>query len=215
MNKSHKYIAFAFSALLITSCHFFHSTEKIPSVPLLYFDFNGDNTSSGIEPFRIYGNQEMSYDRGLKDSCLDLTQTSFHRKPIVIETKGEFIPQQQNAFSVMVWVKMQEDDHEVYGIIGNKSIGIATERGWAVSTTVTGAWQLDVSDGFQLHKFTATPVRQRINDGKWHQLGFMMDKNEQVARTYFDGKLVGVLSLDGIQALMPIITCTSDVMQVR
>ena len=199
MNKSNKYIAIAFSALLITSCHFFHSTEKIPSVPLLYFDFNGDNASSGIEPFRIYGNQEMSYAKGLKDSCLDLTLTSFHRKPIVVETKGDFIPQQQNAFSMMVWVKMQQDDHEVYGIIGNKSIGLDNERGWAVSSTAAGAWQLDVSDGFQLHKFTATPVRQRINDGKWHQLGFMMDKNEQVARTYFDGKLVGVLSLDGIQ----------------
>ncbi|WP_430935926.1 LamG-like jellyroll fold domain-containing protein [Saccharicrinis sp. 156] len=199
MNKSSKYILFACNVLLITACHFFNPSEKIPSVPLLYFNFDGDNTSSGIEPFRIYGNQEMSYSQGLKDSCLNLTVNSFHRKPIVIETKGDFIPRQQNAFSVMVWVKMQENDGEVYGIIGNKSIGSDTERGWAISSTASGSWQLDVSDGFQLQKYTATPVRQKINDGKWHQLGFMMDKNEQVARTYFDGKLVGVLSLNGIQ----------------
>ncbi len=199
MNSTIKQTFFALFCLLIASCEIFQPSPKIPSVPLLYFNFNGDNATTGIEPFKVYGNQKMSYNTGIIDSCLNLSSTSFHRRPIVIETKGEFIPSQQNAFSVMIWVKMKEHDNEIYGIIGNKSIGDDSEKGWVISSTQSGSWQLEVSDGFQHQKYTATPVRQRINDNKWHQLGFMMDKNKQVARTYFDGKLVGVLSLNEMQ----------------
>lgn len=186
--------------LLLSSCTLFEPVPRLPSVPLLYFNFNGNNVSSGIEPFKVYGNQKMSYATGVIDSCLNLDITSFYRKPLVLETKGKFIPGEQSAFSVMVWVKMESSDHESYGIIGNKSLGIESERGWIISKTISGSWQLEVSDGYQNQKYTATPVRQKINDNKWHQLGFMMDKSEQVARCYFDGKLVGVLNLNDIQS---------------
>ncbi len=200
MNSISKLVSVLIVYLLLASCTQYGSSSKIPSVPLLYFSFNGNNASSGIEQFKIFGNQKMSYGSGLIDSSLNLSGTSFYRKPLVIETKGEFIHPQQNAFSVMVWIKMQEGDNESYGIVGNKGLGVDSERGWIISKTPAGAWQLEVSDGYQNQKYTATPIRQRINDGKWHQIGFMMDKKEQVARTYFDGKLVGVLSLNDIQS---------------
>ncbi|WP_075591587.1 endonuclease/exonuclease/phosphatase family protein [Labilibacter marinus] len=199
MKLLRKFICIVAFCLSLVSCDFLEPSDKVPSVPLLYFNFNGNNESSGIEPFKIYGNQTMSYSKGIKDSSLNLTGTSYYRKPIVVETKGHFIPQQQNAFAVIVWVNVAEGDNEVYGIIGNKGVGTEDEKGWVVSTTDEGAWQLEVSDGFEHQVYRATPVRQRINDGKWHQLGFMMDKNEKVARTYFDGRLVGVMSLTGIQ----------------
>ena len=197
MNYS-RIIIFALGTLLFSACQFFDPSPKIPTVPLLYFDFNGNHNSSGIEPFKIYSTQSFSYSASLKDSCIDLSGQSAHRKPIVIETKGNFFPQQQTSFSVMTWVKMQENDFQLYGIIGNKGMDDDTERGWIISSTANGSWQLEISDGYIQQRYTATPIRQRINDGKWHQLGFMMDKIQQVVRTYFDGKLVGVISLNGI-----------------
>ena len=185
-------------SLLVSACALFNPSPQIPTVPILYFDFNGNHNSSGIEPFKIFATQRFSYAGGIKDSCLDLSGLSAHRKPIVVETKGKFIPQEQTSFSVMVWVNMREGDHQSYGIIGNKGIGDHTESGWIISSTTNGAWQLEISDGYAHQKYMATPNRQKINDGKWHQLGFMIDKNQQVARTFFDGKLVGVVSLNGI-----------------
>ncbi len=186
--------------LAMTSCQFFEPAPQNPSVPLIYFSFNGTNTSNGIESFKVFGNQKMSYAAGIQDSALDLSIHSLHRKPVVMNTKGNFIPQEQQSFSVIVWVKMDKDDSEVYGIAGNKGLNTSAESGWIISSTSDGAWQFEVSDGYHYQKYKATPQRQRINDGKWHQLGFLMDKHEQMARTFFDGKQVGVLSLEGIQS---------------
>ncbi len=198
MNSFQRITFCVFCSLLMVSCVLFEPSPRIPSVPLLYFNFNGDNNSSGIEPFKIFGNQKMSYVPGIKDSCLNLSRNSFHRKPIVIQTKGQFIHQQQNALSVMVWIKMEVDDNETYAIIGNKGVGEAAEKGWVISSTVTGSWKFEVSDGYNYYQYQATHKRQRINDGKWHMLGFTMDKSNHVARTYFDGRLVGVLSLPNL-----------------
>ncbi|TLX74889.1 exotoxin [Labilibacter sediminis] len=195
-----KYISIVILFISINSCVFFE-TSKIPSVPLLYLNFNGDAKTSGIESFKTYGNQKLSYAAGIKDSCLNLSIESFHRKPVILKTKGEFILNQQNYFSVMVWIKMQADDLEEYGIIGNKSIGDNTEKGWVISTTSKGSWKFEISDGFNQWFYKATPSQQKINDGQWHQIGFMVDKNKQVARTFFDGCLSSVLSLDNINNL--------------
>ena len=198
MNSITKIALLFFVSINFMACDFFKQPAKIPTVPILYFNFNGNHGSSGIEPFNVYGNQKMSYSLGLKDSCLDLSIHSHYRKPIVVETKNNFIPPQQTSFSVMVWVKMQKDDLQEYGILGNKGINDNIEKGWMISSTAKGTWQFEISDGFNHKKYKPTAVRQRINDDKWHLLGFMVDKNQQVARTFFDGKLVGVISLNGI-----------------
>lgn len=195
-----KYFALLLFFISINSCELFESS-KIPSVPLLYLNFNGNTRTSGIEPFKIYGNQKLSYLIGVKDSCLNLSVSSFHRKPVIIETKGDFIQNKQRYLSVMIWVKMQENDLEEYGIIGNKSINENSEKGWIISSTNKGSWKFEISDGFKHWKYETTPYRQKINDGNWHQIGFTIDKNKKVARNFFDGQLVCALSLNDIQSL--------------
>jgi endonuclease/exonuclease/phosphatase family metal-dependent hydrolase len=105
----------------------------------------------------------------------------------------------QSDFSVMIWVKMEINDTDSYGIIGNKGLGTTAEKGWLISTANGGSWQLDISDGYQQWMYRPSPHRQRINDGNWHQIGFMVDKEEESVRTYFDGKHVGIISLEGLQ----------------
>ncbi|MCW3806575.1 endonuclease/exonuclease/phosphatase family protein [Plebeiibacterium marinum] len=181
--------------IFFTSCELFHPDPQIPSVPMIYFDFNENNTSSGIEDFKTFGNQNLSYKPGIKDSCLDLSITSRSRKPVIIKTKGDLMLEHQPQMAVMVWVKQKLNDLETYGIIGNKSIDASHEKGWIISTTPKGAWKLQLSDGLQNWEYTATPSRQRINDGKWHQLGFYINKDENMTYTYFDGQPVGILNM--------------------
>jgi endonuclease/exonuclease/phosphatase family metal-dependent hydrolase len=194
-----KYLVFLTLLLISISCNLFNHSPGIPTVPIIYHTFNGHNKSTGIENYRVFGNLKLSYAPGIKDSCLNLSITAYHRKPIILETKGDIMIDHQSDFSVMIWIKMKTKDNENYGIIGNKSLNTTTERGWLISTTNEGSWQLDFSDGSQQWMYRPSPHRQKINDGNWHQIGFMIDKEEKSARTYFDGKHVGIISLEGLQ----------------
>ncbi len=197
--KDRPFILFLLLTIMtFSSCEFFRPSPQMVSVPMIYFTFNGNSQSSGIENFRTFGNQKMSFARGIMDSCLDLSINSYHRKPVIIESRGDVMLDHQSQYAVMVWVKMEADDFETYGIIGNKSIDEPTEKGWIISTTRTGSWKLEISDGNQQWFYQATPSRQKINDGQWHQLGFYIDKSENMAQAYFDGQQVGILNLPNL-----------------
>ncbi len=193
-----KSILYVIFLMTLCSCELFRPSPKVASVPMIYFDFRGDCKSKGIENFKTFGNQNLSYIPGIKDSCLNLSISSQYRKPVIIKTKGDIMLDQQPYLSVIVWVKMAKDDFESYGIIGNKSIDAKNENGWIISSTNQGSWKLDISDGVQNWTYKATPSRQRINDNHWHQIGFSIDKTDNVAKTYFDGQMVGIINLHNL-----------------
>ncbi len=181
--------------IILSSCDLLKPDPEIASVPIIYLDFNGNSKSSGIENYRSLGNQKLSYKPGLKDSCLNLTITSPFRRPVILETKGDIMIDNQPYISVMVWVKMEKDDYETYGLIGNKNINDSNEKGWIISSTTEGSWKLEISDGNLHWEYQATAQSQKINDGYWHQIGFVVDKNEHVLETYFDGVQRGIVAL--------------------
>ncbi|MCW3787701.1 endonuclease/exonuclease/phosphatase family protein [Plebeiibacterium sediminum] len=195
-----KFILPVIFLLTLSSCELFRPSPQVASVPMIYFDFKGDCKSKGIEDFKTFGNQNLSYIPGIKDSCLNLSITSPYRKPVIIRTKGDVMLDQQPYLAVIVWVKMAKNDLETYGIIGNKSIDVENEKGWIISSTLEGSWQLDICDGIQSWNYKATPSRQRINDNRWHQIGFSIDKTTNMAKTYFDGKMMGIINLDNLSS---------------
>ncbi len=184
--------------LVFSSCELFRPSPKVASVPMIYFDFRGDCKSKGIEEFKTFGNQNLSFTPGIKDSCLNLSISSPYRKPVIIKTKGDIMLDQQPYIAVSIWVKMAKNDLETYGILGNKSIDDENEKGWIISSTNEGSWQFEICDGVQSWKYKATPSRQKINDNKWHQLGFSIDRTNNMAKTYFDGKMMSIINLDNM-----------------
>ncbi len=193
-----KSILYVICILILCSCELFHPSPKVASVPMIYFNFKGNCKSNGIEDFKTFGNQNLSYIPGIKDSCLNLSLSSPYRKPVIIKTKGDIMLDQQPYLSVIIWVKMAKEDTECYGIIGNKGIDDKNEKGWIISSTNQGSWKLEISDGIQSWIYKATPSRQKINDNQWHQIGFSIDRTNNMAKTYFDGQMVGILNLHNL-----------------
>jgi len=191
-------IIYVICSLILYSCELFQTSPKVASVPMIYFNFKGNCTSSGIEDFKTFGNQNISYIPGIKDSCLNLSLSSPYRKPVILKTKGDIMLDQQPYLAVIAWVKMAKNDYESYGIIGNKGIDDENEKGWIISSTNQGSWKLEISDGIQSWSYKATPARQRINDNRWHQIGFSIDKTNNMAKTYFDGRMVGIINLNNM-----------------
>ncbi len=196
-----KSVLYTICILILCSCELFRPSPKVASVPMIYFNFKGNCKSSGIENFKTFGNQNLSYTPGIKDSCLNLSLSSPYRKPVIIKTKGDIMLEQQPYISVITWVKMAKDDYECYGILGNKSIDDKNEKGWIISTTEQGSWKLEISDGIQNLTYKATPSRQKINDNQWHQIGFSIDKINNLAKTYFDGQMVGIINLHHLMTI--------------
>ncbi len=194
--KSFNAIIFLF---LFSGCSFFTPPPKLSSLPILYFSFNGNTKDNGIQKYHILGNLHLSYEKAIKDSCLNLSVSSKQRTPIVVKTKSDIIFDHQPYLSVIIWVKKQRNDFESYGLIGNKSCDSNEERGWIISETENGSWKLSISDGRQNWEISGNPIHQNITDNQWHQLGFILDKNNQSVRTYFDGKNKAVMTLKGLR----------------
>jgi len=199
MNK----LLFLIIIVSFVSCDIFKTEPEIASVPIIYFDFDGNSKSTGIENFRTLGNQKLNYSLGIKDSCLNLSINSLYRKPVILNTRDDIMLNQQQFLSVIVWIKKDLNDQEQYGIIGNKGIGKNDEKGWLISTSENGSWKLELSDGSQYWEYNAQPQCQRINDNRWHQIGFVLDKTQMNVRTYFDGKHMAVIGLNDLKELDP------------
>ncbi len=185
--------------LTFSGCSFFSPPLKLTSLPIIYFNFNGNTNDNGIQKYHTIGNMHLCYEEALKDSCLNLSISSKLRSPLVVKTKSDIIFNHQAYLSVIIWVKKQRNDFETYGLIGNKSSGSNDERGWIITATENGSWNVAISDGHQNWELSGNPIHQNIADNQWHQLGFILNKNNQCIRTYFDGKNKGVMTLKGLR----------------
>jgi endonuclease/exonuclease/phosphatase family metal-dependent hydrolase len=58
-----------------------------------------------------------------------------------------------------------------------------------------GSWTWNVGDGKRRLDYRATPERQPISDGVWHQLAFSFDRSSREARLYHDGRNVAIYDI--------------------
>ena len=64
-----------------------------------------------------------------------------------------------------------------------------------------GAWTWNAGDGRRRIDHRPEAADQGIADGRWHELGFAIDREQGVARLYHDGRRVALHDLSGVGSL--------------
>ena len=94
------------------------------------------------------------------------------------------------------------DGAKVIDLISTSNMGKTLESGkeigWTVFIQPNGAWGWNIGDGEQRLDYLPT-VRQRINDGKWHEVGVVFYKEKKTAWLYFDQEHVAIYSLSELK----------------
>ncbi|WP_025007062.1 LamG-like jellyroll fold domain-containing protein [Marinilabilia salmonicolor] len=198
----HIYLTIIFLTLLLWGCNNREYSDPGPS--LIYLDFNNKIENSGILPVEFRGEKYVSFARGIKDTSLNLSINAQYRKPVIIEKGPANSFGDYEGLTFLMWVKAAPDDPMNYVIAGQRVfLGDNQYRGWHITKTGNGGWQWEFSDGNQKLTYTPPPTHQPLNDNKWHQLGFAIDKQQQEARLFFDGNLKAILSLETVNIVFP------------
>ncbi len=195
-------ILLLFFAMFITGCRQREYSNPGPS--LIYLSFNNEIMNTGILPVNFHGDKYVSYDKGLADSCLNLSENARYRKPVIIDKGLANSFGDYEGLTIMLWVKSGDDDPNEYVITGQKQLMEKEKyRGWHISKTLSGSWMWEFSDGDDVLRYSPTHTHQPINDGRWHQIGFNIDKLQREARFYYDGDLKAVLSTESMDTSFP------------
>jgi endonuclease/exonuclease/phosphatase family metal-dependent hydrolase len=87
----------------------------------------------------------------------------------------------------------------------NNAYGIGRESGrqagFAISVLPDGAWTWNAGDGLRRIDHRPEARDQGIADGRWHEVGFAIDRKNGVAYLYHDGRRVAVHDLQGVGSL--------------
>ena len=144
--------------------------------------------------------QQPQFVEGLRGKALDLSAHAALRQPLILADSQLFSYGPEHSFSVICWVKTLPGARQGTPIMGNKKAHEPSSRGWQIYTQDNGAWAVSISDS--LHSFSYEPTeRQRINDGKWHLVGFSINRERQKATFYHDGKTVAIYNVPGLKGL--------------
>jgi endonuclease/exonuclease/phosphatase family metal-dependent hydrolase len=198
----HIYLAIITILLLITGCHEREYANPGPS--LIYLSFNNQIANSGILPIEFRGDKYVSYTEGILDTCLDLSTNAMYRKPVIIDKGPANSFDDYEGLSLLFWVSATPADPEEYVLTGQQVfLGNHQYLGWRISKTCNGGWQWEFSDGFNKLTYNPPAKYQPIDDGKWHQIGFAIDKRQREARFYYDGNLKAVISLETLDFSFP------------
>lgn len=98
------------------------------------------------------------------------------------------------------WESGEVRDHTT-----NNSYGLGRDSGalagFAVSVLPDGAWTWNAGDGQRRIDHRPEAGDQGIVDGRWHELGFAIDRERGVAHLFHDGRRVALHDLQGVGSL--------------
>jgi len=177
------------------------------SQPVIYLDFKEGLIKPNkeiITPEEAHYKSDLQlseFTQGLNDLALDLSENAALRKPWILDST--LLPEcnEKSSFSVQIWVKTLPNARQGTPVIGNKKAESPADKGWQIYTQENGAWALNLSDGKNQFNYIPTGERQRINNGRWHQLVFSIDRYVDEARMYFDGKNVAIYNIHGLRGM--------------
>lgn len=156
----------------------------------------------------------ISYCPGLRGNALDLTDEVANRIPVTL-AKAE-TPDYTKSFSFSVWVQTKPGARQGTPIIANKKPyrpNFEVHREWrnvgdedvfpdqsktpgiVLGTTDLGGWYIHLCDSTIKYSYTPTVERQRINDGRWHNITASVDLDNKEMWLYFDGQNVAVYNM--------------------
>ncbi|MGK0186958.1 MAG: hypothetical protein ACI9R3_002743 [Verrucomicrobiales bacterium] len=145
--------------------------------------FNGELTdASGTLPAPAAIN--LIYSRDNDRNYLELPKPG----PLYFNRPDALQFSQTRDFTVSFLTKVTTTSGALGTLIGNRSLGGSTFRGWAIGVTRNGElqWQVaDVRDGKQFR--SQDPL---LADGRWHHVSVTHDR-DGVATIYVDGIVIG------------------------
>ncbi|MFT4514253.1 MAG: endonuclease/exonuclease/phosphatase family metal-dependent hydrolase [Planctomycetota bacterium] len=98
------------------------------------------------------------------------------------------------------------EEGEVRDYTTNNAYGIGREsgkrKGFAISVLPDGAWTWNAGDGRRRIDHRPEASDQGIADGRWHEVGFAIDRALGVAHLYHDGRRVALHDLQGVGSLL-------------
>lgn len=145
--------------------------------------------------------QRPQWVDGFKGKALDLSENAVLRRPMIIDSLETPDFGKDISFTVKCWVKTIKGAQQGTAVMGNKPDGAAKQPGWIIFSQESGAWGVNLSDGKTVVSYSPHVPRQAINDGKWHQLAFCVDRKKQEVWFYFDGVNVGIYNTSGLGSL--------------
>ncbi|MCH5599017.1 endonuclease/exonuclease/phosphatase family protein [Niabella ginsengisoli] len=170
--------------------------------PLLYVNFDDFNFKEKIttddSAYYAVDLQQSQYAKGVSGDALDLSANAILRRPIKLDKGTIPVFNEKNTFSVQVWIKTLPDAIMGTPIMGNKKADDLTTAGWQIYTQENGAWALILNDGKHRYDYKPTAARQRVNDGKWHQIIFTVNREKQEVWIFWDGKNVAIYNTPGV-----------------
>ncbi len=94
---------------------------------------------------------------------------------------------------------------EIHDYTTNNAYGLGRESGsaagFALSVLPDGAWTWNVGDGKYRLDHRPEARDQGIADGRWHEIGFSIDRERGVAHLFHDGRRVALHDLGGLGSL--------------
>lgn len=153
----------------------------------------------------------ISFCPGLSGHALDLTDEVANRIPVRLD--AAMTPDYGKSFTYSVWVQTKPGARQGTPILANKRPyrpklevhrewrNICDEEvfpnqtktpGFIIGTTDLGGWYLHMCDSTTWYAYTPTVERQRINDGRWHNITISVDLDNNEMWAYFDGRNVAV-----------------------
>ena len=173
----------------------FHNSLKAQE-PVLILDFDTNTFSEKItkkeDASSVMDLQQSQYAEGLTGKALDLSENAILRRPIKLNKDLNKVYKKNTSFSIQIWVKTIPNAKMGSPLMGNKKADSLNNVGWQIYSQENGAWALNISDGKNRYDYKPTYERQKINDGKWHQIVFTVNREKQELWMYLDGKNVAI-----------------------
>ncbi len=146
--------------------------------------------------------QRPQWVEGISGRALDLSENAVLRKPLLLDSMETPDYRVEKDLFVQVWVKTVKNAKQGTPILGNLKDGDDKQAGWSIYTQETGAWGVNLSDGENSYTYQPNVPRQAINDGRWHQLAFSLNRIKDEVWFYLDGKNVAIYNISGLGSLI-------------
>lgn len=150
-------------------------------------------------PPHILAANPYSFSKGISGKALDLTEDVALRMPLKLKKEYDLNYEENQSFTLQIWVKTKPNAQQGTPIIGNKKSTKKEHKGWLIASTENGGWLFSISDGKQSYLYKPSATRMPINDGKWHQIAITINKQKDEVWMYFDGVNVAIYNVRGIK----------------
>lgn len=214
-----RFVAIITLVLLAIGAGFAHAA---PGAPLVRLSFEGDLTNSTNPALSGSTSEPSAFDHGAVGRGVDLTGAAVNRYPVDLGEVEALKGDSDLSVEVWVRMNPgTKDDNRIISSMDGFSgwRGTTDEtKGWAIRSRLDGSWEWQIlgpahheeegpkkkaatTVGMMFrgidrdnpsYSYQATPERQPINDGRWHQLAFTLDRQIQEARLYYDGRNVAI-----------------------